>query len=282
MDAVAAALSEGVPAKLTESLGFSLAHGGTTGSRITTRAVPPDPAALGSAPKTGAEAALAANAAIGAAAVSSTKLKKYKKVRDGARAPLPRLLTRSGEQRRPTGAHSRLGRSANRPGRRVRLQWLSGASRPSRWLLPAASPDASLSLSLYLSLSRTRLQAIKAYRDEGMQTVLINPNIATVQTAEGLADRVYFLPGARSLRPHLCSAGPLARCPHRLTVRAPPPCPVPCAVTHDFVKTIIQKERPDCIALQFGACVRERRFPLPHGGGGGAAAVRTLQAARPR
>ena len=38
------------------------------------------------------------------------------------------------------------------------------------------------------------LQAIKALREEGIQTVLINPNIATVQTSKGLADKVYFLP----------------------------------------------------------------------------------------
>jgi hypothetical protein len=81
--------------------------------------------------------------------------------------------------------------------------------------LPVLLPAASLYASL--TLSRTRLQAIKAYRDEGMQTVLINPNIATVQTAEGLADRVYFLPGARSSRPHPV---PLARC----SLPAPPDC----------------------------------------------------------
>ena len=37
-------------------------------------------------------------------------------------------------------------------------------------------------------------QAIKALKQEGVETVLINPNIATVQTDEGLADKVYFLP----------------------------------------------------------------------------------------
>lgn len=37
-------------------------------------------------------------------------------------------------------------------------------------------------------------QAIKALKEEGVQTVLINPNIATVQTSQGLADKVYFLP----------------------------------------------------------------------------------------
>ena len=38
------------------------------------------------------------------------------------------------------------------------------------------------------------IQAIKALKEEGIETVLINPNIATVQTSKGLADRVYFLP----------------------------------------------------------------------------------------
>lgn len=55
----------------------------------------------------------------------------------------------------------------------------------------------SLSLSrLCLSLSHTHTctQAIKALKEEGIQTVLINPNIATVQTSKGLADKVYFLP----------------------------------------------------------------------------------------
>ena len=37
-------------------------------------------------------------------------------------------------------------------------------------------------------------QALKALREEGIKSVLINPNIATIQTSEGIADRVYFLP----------------------------------------------------------------------------------------
>ena len=60
-------------------------------------------------------------------------------------------------------------------------------------------------------------QAIKALKEEGVKTVLINPNIATVQTAEGLADAVYFHP-----------------------------------VNLDFVTSIIEKERPDGLMLQFG------------------------------
>lgn len=60
-------------------------------------------------------------------------------------------------------------------------------------------------------------QALKALREEGIFTVLINPNIATVQTSEGVADRIYFLP-----------------------------------VTADFVERVIEKEKPDGIMLAFG------------------------------
>lgn len=60
-------------------------------------------------------------------------------------------------------------------------------------------------------------QALKALREEGISTVLINPNIATIQTSEGVADKVYFLP-----------------------------------VTPYFVEEIIRKERPDGILLAFG------------------------------
>ncbi len=60
-------------------------------------------------------------------------------------------------------------------------------------------------------------QALKALKEEGIQTVLINPNIATVQTSEGVADKVYFLP-----------------------------------VTPEFVEKVIEKERPDGIFLSFG------------------------------
>ena len=60
-------------------------------------------------------------------------------------------------------------------------------------------------------------QALKALREEGVETVLINPNIATVQTSEGVADQIYFLP----VQPH-------------------------------FVEKVIQKERPDGILLSFG------------------------------
>ncbi|HIY36206.1 MAG TPA: carbamoyl-phosphate synthase (glutamine-hydrolyzing) large subunit [Candidatus Paraprevotella stercorigallinarum] len=60
-------------------------------------------------------------------------------------------------------------------------------------------------------------QALKALKEEGIQTVLINPNIATVQTSEGVADQIYFLP-----------------------------------VTPFFVEKVIEKERPQGILLAFG------------------------------
>ena len=60
-------------------------------------------------------------------------------------------------------------------------------------------------------------QALKALREEGISTVLVNPNIATVQTSEGVADKIYFLP-----------------------------------VTPEFVEKIIEKERPQGILLSFG------------------------------
>ncbi|MDE6464008.1 MAG: carbamoyl-phosphate synthase (glutamine-hydrolyzing) large subunit [Muribaculaceae bacterium] len=60
-------------------------------------------------------------------------------------------------------------------------------------------------------------QALKALREEGVETILLNPNIATVQTSDGMADRIYFLP-----------------------------------VTPFFVERVIARERPDGILLAFG------------------------------
>lgn len=60
-------------------------------------------------------------------------------------------------------------------------------------------------------------QALKAFKEEGLETVLINPNIATIQTSQSLADKIYFLP-----------------------------------VTTEFVEEIIKKEKVDGISLSFG------------------------------
>ena len=60
-------------------------------------------------------------------------------------------------------------------------------------------------------------QAIKALKEEGVATILINPNIATVQTSKGMADKVYFLP-----------------------------------ITADYIEKVIESERPSGVLLTFG------------------------------
>ena len=60
-------------------------------------------------------------------------------------------------------------------------------------------------------------QAIKSLKEEGIEIILINPNIATIQTSQGMADKIYFLP-----------------------------------ITPEFVEQVIQKEKPDGILLGFG------------------------------
>src|SRR5689334_8756811 len=60
-------------------------------------------------------------------------------------------------------------------------------------------------------------QAIKVLKEEKVQTILVNPNIATIQTSDYLADQIYFLP-----------------------------------VTPEFVERVIEKERPDGVLLGFG------------------------------
>jgi carbamoyl-phosphate synthase large subunit/carbamoyl-phosphate synthase small subunit len=60
-------------------------------------------------------------------------------------------------------------------------------------------------------------QAIKAFKEENIEVVLVNPNIATIQTSKGLADKIYYLP-----------------------------------VTPEYVKQVIEKEQPDGISLSFG------------------------------
>jgi len=60
-------------------------------------------------------------------------------------------------------------------------------------------------------------QAIKAYKEMGLEVILINPNIATIQTSKGLADRIYYLP-----------------------------------ITSNFVSQVIEQERPDYISVSFG------------------------------
>lgn len=70
---------------------------------------------------------------------------------------------------------------------------------------------------IYYWQNPTGSQAIKACKEEGVYTVLINPNIATIQTSKGLADKVYFLP-----------------------------------VTPEYVRKVIEHEKPDGIYCTFG------------------------------
>uniref|UniRef100_A0A8D2JFS3 Carbamoyl-phosphate synthetase 2, aspartate transcarbamylase, and dihydroorotase n=1 Tax=Varanus komodoensis TaxID=61221 RepID=A0A8D2JFS3_VARKO len=114
----------------------------------------------------------------------------------------------------------------------VFLDMARDATRLSRCLCPADVPPAGsiprphkvlilgsggLSIGQAGEFDYSGSQAIKALKEENIQTVLINPNIATVQTSKGLADKVYFLP-----------------------------------ITPDYVAQVIKNERPDGILLTFG------------------------------
>jgi len=89
-----------------------------------------------------------------------------------------------------------------------------GMTKPSKVLLLGSG---ALKIGEAGEFDYSGAQALKALREEGVTTVLVNPNIATVQTSEGMADKVYFLP-----------------------------------VTPYFVERVIEKERPDGILLAFG------------------------------
>ncbi|NXV52813.1 PYR1 protein, partial [Uria aalge] len=107
---------------------------------------------------------------------------------------------------------------------RERLRdWLTYAEAPSGGQ-DAARPrkvlilgSGGLSIGQAGEFDYSGSQAIKALKEENIQTVLINPNIATVQTSKGLADKVYFLP-----------------------------------ITPDYVTQVIRNERPDGVLLTFG------------------------------
>ncbi|NXE44072.1 PYR1 protein, partial [Ptilorrhoa leucosticta] len=107
---------------------------------------------------------------------------------------------------------------------RERLQeWLS-YTKTSAGDLDAARPrkvlilgSGGLSIGQAGEFDYSGSQAIKALKEENIQTVLINPNIATVQTSKGLADKVYFLP-----------------------------------ITPEYVTQVIRNERPDGVLLTFG------------------------------
>src|SRR5881396_1914692 len=89
-----------------------------------------------------------------------------------------------------------------------------GAKRPRKVLILESS---ALKIGEAGEFDYSGSQAIKALMKESINTVLVNPNIATIQTSEGLADQIYFLP-----------------------------------VTPHFVERVIEKERPDGILLGFG------------------------------
>ncbi|KAF1644667.1 UNVERIFIED_CONTAM: CAD protein, partial [Eudyptes robustus] len=88
------------------------------------------------------------------------------------------------------------------------------ASRPRKVLILGSG---GLSIGQAGEFDYSGSQAIKALKEENIQTVLINPNIATVQTSKGLADKVYFLP-----------------------------------ITPEYVTQVIRNERPDGVLLTFG------------------------------
>uniref|UniRef100_A0A670I628 Multifunctional protein CAD n=1 Tax=Podarcis muralis TaxID=64176 RepID=A0A670I628_PODMU len=90
----------------------------------------------------------------------------------------------------------------------------SSTARPHKVLILGSG---GLSIGQAGEFDYSGSQAIKALKEESIQTVLINPNIATVQTSKGLADKVYFLP-----------------------------------ITPDYVAQVIKNERPDGILLTFG------------------------------
>ena len=105
---------------------------------------------------------------------------------------------------------SRLGKEADLPN----LPNDQTTKRPKKVLLLGSG---ALKIGQAGEFDYSGAQALKALKEEGVESVLINPNIATVQTSEGVADKVYFQP-----------------------------------VTPEFVERVIEKERPDGILLSFG------------------------------
>ncbi|OWP07334.1 hypothetical protein B2J93_4842 [Marssonina coronariae] len=104
------------------------------------------------------------------------------------------------------------------------VQFPGGAAAENAKLYPKVEPkkvlvlgSGGLSIGQAGEFDYSGSQAIKALKEEGIYTVLINPNIATIQTSKGLADKVYFLP-----------------------------------VTAEFVRKVIMHERPDAIYVTFG------------------------------
>ncbi|ORY78127.1 hypothetical protein BCR37DRAFT_382378 [Protomyces lactucae-debilis] len=104
------------------------------------------------------------------------------------------------------------------------VQWPGGTLEANKAAHPRVHPkkvlvlgSGGLSIGQAGEFDYSGSQAIKALKEEGIYTILINPNIATIQTSKGLADKVYFLP-----------------------------------VNPDFVRKVIKYERPDAIYVTFG------------------------------
>jgi carbamoylphosphate synthase large subunit len=108
-----------------------------------------------------------------------------------------------------------LDRMRDRRSRVMTIRLPPSVERPVRKVLLLGSGGLSIGQAGEFDYSGS--QAIKALKEEQIYIVLVNPNIATVQTSNGMADQIYFLP-----------------------------------VTPEFVTQVIEKERPDSILLQFG------------------------------
>jgi carbamoyl-phosphate synthase large subunit len=99
-------------------------------------------------------------------------------------------------------------------GKSIAKKNLAGIKKPKKVLILGSG---ALKIGQAGEFDYSGSQALKALKEEGIKTIVINPNIATVQTSAGLADKVYFLP-----------------------------------VSSDFVEKVIEKEKPDSILLTFG------------------------------
>ena len=113
---------------------------------------------------------------------------------------------------------------SNAAGTLQQVMWPGGEITANAALNPRVHPrkvlvlgSGGLSIGQAGEFDYSGSQAIKALKEEGIYTILINPNIATIQTSKGLADKVYFLP-----------------------------------VNPDFVRKVIKYERPDAIYVTFG------------------------------
>ncbi len=126
-----------------------------------------------------------------------------------------RVLCKRSEQVRAQGSLASIANNFERKGSRLKKMGRDNhIVSPAKVLLLGSG---ALKIGQAGEFDYSGSQALKALKEEGISTVLINPNIATVQTSQGIADTVYFQP-----------------------------------VTPEFVERIIERERPDGILLSFG------------------------------